>query len=103
MKRALIVIAMGPWLVLTSVGVVAQNTDRPAVAGTTPDRRPEAAPVIQETGMTSYGRALALRGVSKPTPKNLNFLDDQGAWYTPFVHPGATAPYDIRALHGGSK
>ena len=103
MKRALVVIAAVPWLAMSSVGGIGQSVDRPAVGGTTPDRRPEAAPVIQETGMTEFGRTLALRGIAKPVPKNLNFLDDQGAWYTPFFYPGMTGPYDIRDLHGGGQ
>ena len=27
------------------------------------------------------------------------FLKDQGAWYTPFIHPNSTGRYDIRGLH----
>ncbi|OYX43944.1 MAG: hypothetical protein B7Z02_07110 [Rhodobacterales bacterium 32-67-9] len=28
--------------------------------------------------------------------QQLKFLEDQGAWYTPFTRPGMTGPYKIR-------
>lgn len=43
----------------------------------------------------------ALTGVEPPYPASLRFLEDQGAWHTPFIHPGMTGPYDIRRWHGG--
>lgn len=42
----------------------------------------------------------ALHGVDKPTPASLAWLKDQGAWYTPFNHPGMAGPYDLRGWHG---
>ncbi len=69
------------------------------IAGVHPDQRPAGAPVITEMKKDGawYGRALT--GVEKPYPSSLRFLEDQGAWFTPFTHPGMTGPYDIRGWH----
>lgn len=69
------------------------------IAGVRPWERPAGAPVITEfkKGPEWYQRALT--GISKPYPASLRFLEDQGAWYTPFNHPGMPAPYDIRGWH----
>ncbi len=99
MKRALFVIAVVPLAFFVGSEVQAQSVIQPGIAGMTPDRRPEGAPVITETGMTMFGLAVALHGISEPIPKNLDFLDDQGAWFTPFIHPGMTGVYDIRKFH----
>jgi hypothetical protein len=70
------------------------------VAGITPDRRPENAPVISEVEHDGAWFRNALTGIDRPYPFSLKFLDDQGAWYTPFNRPGMTGPYDIRGWHG---
>lgn len=69
------------------------------VAGIAPDRRPENAPVITKLEHDSAWYRRALTGIERPYPWTLKFLDDQGAWDTPFVHPGMTGPYDIRGWH----
>ncbi len=69
------------------------------IGGLTPDRRPEGLPLVTETGLTMFGMVRELHGVARPYPP-LDFLDDQLGWYTPFSHPGMTAPYDIRNWHG---
>jgi len=69
------------------------------IAGLTPDQRPAGAPVIKEMKKTPEWYANALRGVSEPYPYSLKFLENQGAWYTPFIYPGMTTPYDIRGWH----
>ena len=71
------------------------------VAGVHPERRPENAPTITTFDKTDAWYAQALAGVSEPVPPSLKFLDDQGAWFTPFTHPGMTGPYDIRHWHHG--
>ena len=68
------------------------------VAGTAPDQRPVNAPVIGEFSKGDGWYRHALRGITQPYPNSLKFLEDQGAWYTPFNHPGATGRYDIRGL-----
>lgn len=70
------------------------------VAGVTPDQRPAGAPVISTLVKTPEWYAAALRGVEKPYPNSLTFLDDQGNWFTPFTRPGMPGRYDIRGLHG---
>ncbi len=69
------------------------------VAGLTPDQRPAGAPVIKEMKKTPEWYTNALRGVSEPYPYSLKFLENQGAWYTPFIYSGMKAPYDIRGWH----
>ena len=34
-----------------------------------------------------------------PPPTGLDFLKNQGAWYTPFIHPNLKDRYDLRGLH----
>ena len=80
------------------VGVEAFAAD-PPIAGVAPDRRPEGAPVITEVVRDKAWYVRALHGIEPPYPPSLWFLDDQGNWYTPFIHPGVPAPYDIRRWH----
>lgn len=69
------------------------------VAGLAPFERPEGAPVVTEFRPSPEWRAKALQGVSAPIPPSLKFLDDQGAWYSPFLQPGMPGRYDIRGWH----
>ena len=69
------------------------------IAGIQPDRRPDGAPVISEFVRDAAWYAQALHGVDQPYPASLQFLEDQGAWFSPFVHPGMIGPYDIRHWH----
>lgn len=78
-------------------GVAVAETAVP-VAGLQPDARPAGAPVIVSFEQTANWKARALAGIS-PSPTGLDFLRDQGAWYTPFIHPNSTGRYDIRGLH----
>jgi hypothetical protein len=68
------------------------------IAGLAPDQRPDGAPVITVFEQTPAWQAQALRGITPP-PTGLEFLKYQGAWYTPFIYPNLTGPYDIRGLH----
>lgn len=69
------------------------------VAGTQPDQRPQGAPVITEFTRDGAWYEQALHGVDQPYPASLKFLEDQGAWFTPFIHAGMPGPYDIRHWH----
>jgi hypothetical protein len=69
------------------------------IAGTTPDRRPEGAPVIKEGVKGGAWYTAALHGVVQPYPYSLRFLEDQGNWFSPFIHAGMSGPYDIRNWH----
>ena len=73
-----------------------------SVAGLAPFERPEGAPALGEFQQTAEWRAKSLRGISEPLPPSLKFIDSQGAWYTPFDHPGMLGPYDLREWHGKS-
>ena len=84
--------------VIGATGATAADEDG-FVAGTTPDRRPEGAPEITHYDKDAGWYAQALRGVEEPYPTSLTWLDDQGAWYTPFTRPGMPGVYDIRGLH----
>lgn len=69
------------------------------IAGLAPDRRPEGAPVIREFVRPKNWEQQFFYGVSKPHPASLRWAADQGAWFTPFNHPGMTPPYDLRGWH----
>ena len=71
------------------------------IAGLTPDERPPGAPVIEQVVKGDAWYRNALTGISKPYPASLGFLEDQGNWYTPFIHPGMTGRYDIRGWYTG--
>ncbi len=86
-------------VVLMSGAVVAAAQSFP-VAGLTPSERPASAPVVAEFPKDADWYARALTGVEPPYPASLRFLEDQGAWHTPFLRPGMTGPYDIRRWHG---
>ena len=70
------------------------------IAGLTPWQRPAGAPVIewvQQRDQAWFEQALT--GVSRPYPPSLNFLENQGNWYTPFTRKGMLPPYDLRGWH----
>jgi hypothetical protein len=69
-----------------------------AVAGLQPDRRP-VAPKITSVIRDDRWYANAFAGIQRPYPWTLQFIDEQGNWYTPFSHPGMTGRYDIRGWH----
>lgn len=74
------------------------NADYP-IAGLHPDQRPPGAPTIEWVQHDKAWYENALTGINPPYPKSLYFLDNQGYWYTPFVHPGIPGYYDIRGWH----
>jgi hypothetical protein len=77
---------------------VALAESAPPVAGLQPDRRPPGAPLIASFEQAAAWQAQALKGIAPPQA-GLDFLKDQGAWYTPFTQPGMPGRYDIRCLH----
>lgn len=72
------------------------------VAGSTPQRRPADAPVIKAFNASAEWRKAALTGIGEPLPPSLKFLDQQGAWYTPFDQRGMPGYYDLRGLHAAA-
>lgn len=105
MRRAItFVICVVPVVVGTSVLVLAVEADKtPYIAGTAPDQRPKGAPMVREFKKPAGWYEHAVKGIVPPYPYSLRFLEDQGAWYTPFNHPGMTERYDIRGLAGGDQ
>lgn len=91
-------ICLGAFLAGTAFAAHVQAGPYP-VAGLTPSQRPAAAPVITGMAKDAAWYQQALTGVTAPYPASLSFLEDQGAWFTPFVRPGMTGPYDIRHWH----
>lgn len=69
------------------------------IGGTTPSVRPARAPVIETFAMTREDEKTFFHGVSKPYPPSLMFVNKQGAWFTPFSHPGMSGKYDLRDWH----
>ena len=82
--------------------LTAAIADSGFVAGLSPAVRPANAPTITIFEPADAWKRQALRGIHEPHT-GLGFLKDQGAWYTPFNHPGMLAPYDIRGWHAGKK
>ena len=80
-------------------GAVSALSDDIFIAGVNPDVRPQYAPVITKVVKDGNWYATALTGVVKPYPYSLHFLENQGNWFTPFIRPGMTGPYDIRGWH----
>jgi len=72
---------------------------KPFISGIDPAHRPKNAPNVKLGEDTPVDRARELTGVTPPIPPSLDFLNNQGNWYTPFSRPGATGPYDIRGWH----
>lgn len=85
--------------VVMSVAGMPALSDFLYIAGSEPSARPAEAPVIIEYAKDAAWYDAALRGVSAPYPYSLRFLEDEGAWFSPFLHPGMTGPYDIRDWH----
>jgi hypothetical protein len=83
-------------LVMAAGPVLAEGA---MVAGLTPSERPAGAPIVTEMPKDAAWYEQALTGVEAPYPASLRFLEDQGAWFSPFLHPGMTGPYDIRHWH----
>ncbi len=86
-------------ILLAGLFATASTARAEFIAGVKPDQRPEGAPVITEYKKDGAWYTRALTGVIPPYPSSLRFLEDQGAWFTPFIHPGMTGPYDIRGWH----
>lgn len=86
-------------LLLTALtgSALAQSPPGKIIAGLTPAERPANAPRI--AAVLPPDKTQALHGVTEPTPPSLKFLEHQGAWFTPFTHPGMTPPYDLRGWH----
>jgi hypothetical protein len=91
LKRSFALIVVLPGLVI--------GAEAAPIAGLAPYERPVGAPVIKSVNMTPEARGQATRGVAQPLPSGLGFLNDQGAWYTPFTHAGMPGYYDIRGMH----
>jgi len=83
---------------LCGVGI-AGTVQTQSTAGVKPHTGPESAPIFNNTEHDQKWLDQAMTGVEKPYPKSLNFMRNQGNWYTPFAAPGMRAPYDIRGWH----
>lgn len=94
----LLMVFLAAPVVLTAAPATAQ-TAAPYIAGTEPSVRPAGAPTITEFKPDAAWMARAFTGVSEPYPPSLGFMKDQGAWFTPFIHPGLVDQYDIRGWH----
>lgn len=81
-----------------SVTPSATSSVTTTIAGLQPFQRPEGAPVIRQFHQDAAWVARAHTGIAPPYT-GLDFLKDQGAWFTPFIHPNLKGGYDIRGLH----
>ena len=80
-------------------GLPAPAAEPYPIAGLAPHERPKGAPVIRAFDAAPDWRRQALTGVAEPHPAGLDFLNNQGAWYTPFMCFGMTSPYDPRGWY----
>lgn len=85
-------------LLLITHSAIAGETGYP-IAGTQPDSRPASAPVAPPLNKTNDWYRHAVTGVEEPYPASLQFLENQGRWYTPFTRPGMPGRYDLRGWH----
>ena len=93
-------LAMLVWLSAAPVAAQeAAQAGAPDIVGIESSQRPENAPVITTFSKDGQWYLDSLHGVSEPYPYSLRFLEDQGAWFTPFNKPGMPGPYDIRGWH----
>ncbi|MCB1972259.1 MAG: hypothetical protein KDG54_17810 [Geminicoccaceae bacterium] len=90
----------GAAVVACLTGGFACQASAEEIAGVEPSLRPAGAPVITTVDHGEAWYANALRGISAPIPESLGFLEDEGVWYTPFIHPNVPGRYDIRGLYG---
>ncbi|MEZ5478973.1 MAG: hypothetical protein R3E95_16285 [Thiolinea sp.] len=99
-NRSLQLAAALACMTLANLGTAAESADPILyIAGTHPAERPAAAPVLTEVHKDGAWYEQALHGVEKSYPYSLRFLEDQGNWFSPFIHPGMTPPYDLRHWH----
>lgn len=104
MNRAIKIIIISSLQLILLSGVNAANAETAyPIAGTQPDRRPEGAPFIRTYEKDKDWYANALTGLEQPYPYSFRFLEDQGAWHTPFTRPGMLKPYDVRQWHRDKK
>ena len=85
-------------LAVMMIDAAAALADSSPIAGVDPAQRPAGAPVVTEVPKDAAWYQQALTGISEPYPGSLQFLEDQGAWFTPFNRAGMP-PYDIRGWH----
>ena len=85
--------------ILAGLGLIAGSAAIAAdvpVAGLAPYQRPKGAPALNKAPEA----ARPLHGISQPVPASITaFMKDQGAWYSPFTHPGMPGYYDLRGWH----
>ena len=75
------------------------DADAAPIGGLTPYERPAGLPVIKSPVRTPEQAARVTSGVARPLPPGIEWLKDQGAWYTPFDKPGMVGYYDLRSWH----
>ena len=94
--------ALAIGLMVLSLPSWSADAEAAPIAGLAPYERPAGAPTIRSAPKNLETTARRTTGVAKPLPDGLEWLKDQGAWYTPFDRPGMVSYYDVRGWHGGS-
>jgi nitrate/TMAO reductase-like tetraheme cytochrome c subunit len=89
-------------LMALSVPCWSADAEAAPIAGLAPYERPMGAPVIASVARTPEQAARLTYGVDQPLPAGLDFLKNQGHWYTPFSRSGMTSVYDLRGWHKSS-
>jgi nitrate/TMAO reductase-like tetraheme cytochrome c subunit len=84
---------------LTSLPGWSVGAEAAPIAGLVPDARPAGAPIIKSVTRTPEQTAKITSGIDRPLPMGIDFLQNQGAWYTPFANRGMVSYYDLRGWH----
>lgn len=84
---------------LLALSALASSALSAPIAGLAPHERPAGAPRVAATLVNDAPGSPFLHGVTPPVPPSLNFLRDQGNWYSPFDQPGMPGRYDIRGWY----
>lgn len=87
-------------LMVLSLPCWSADAEAAPVAGLAPYERPAGAPVVRSVARSVEATGRQTTGVARPLPAGLDWLKDQGAWYTPFDRAGMVGYYDLRGWNG---
>ncbi|WBL32121.1 hypothetical protein O5O51_10220 [Sinirhodobacter sp. HNIBRBA609] len=98
--RSLVIAGLASGLGIAVVPAAHSQDATGFIAGVASSARPEGAPATVQFTPDAAWQENAVHGIETPVPPTiLAWLDDQGAWFNPFIHPGMTGPYDLRHWH----
>lgn len=87
-------------LMVLSLPSWSADVEAAPIAGLTPYERPVGAPTIKAVTRTPEQAVKLTTGIAQALPPGIEWMKDQGAWYSPFTLPGMVGYYDVRGWHG---